>query len=180
MLTPQTPLNPIQGLVWRRIDDEWSHGGGDYGVRTTISFDPAKENGVVVLTNGENNDLVAAVADLVFEHVDSEWRAPELTVGREWMSWEPPGNALHYDVVRGDLHQLRGGLGDYALATEACIADDHPDTYLQIATQPESGEGHWFLVRRETVSGSETYDSQGPSQSSPRDPGILISGFDCP
>ena len=38
--------------------------------------------------------------------------------------WEDPELAWGYDVVRGDVDQLRAA-GGFGAATEECLADDH-------------------------------------------------------
>jgi len=64
MLSLQSPdLAPNQGLGWIRLVDEdgvvmVGHGGGEHGVLTMAWFCPEKAVGVIVLTNGDVNDLL--------------------------------------------------------------------------------------------------------------------------
>ncbi len=69
MLTSHYPsLSWAQGLGWRRDGNGWSHGGGDLGVSTLISFDRVDGYGVVVLTNGQNSGVTSYVVDLLYAH----------------------------------------------------------------------------------------------------------------
>lgn len=91
--------------------------------------------------------------------------------------WSSVPLATAYDVIRGDLLQLRVA-GDFAGSTQACIADDQPGTSTLDGANPASGAGYWFLVRAEGCS-SGSYDSGEPSQAAPRDAGVLASGNSC-
>ncbi len=103
-----------------------------------------------------------------------------LTVGRNTLSWGPPGAALHFDLVRGDLGALRAHAGDFAQAEVSCLASDVRGTSLSFTDEPRAGEGLWILARRVTVDGNQSYDSDGIAQAGSRDAGITASGSDCP
>ena len=100
----------------------------------------------------------------------------DLRVQPGLLSWCVPQPASAFDVVRGDLGVLRATGGDYAVATQECLAPAHGDAWLEYPPTPPPGTGVWFLVR--DVNG--TYDTGESSQSGTRDPEIAASGHDCP
>jgi CubicO group peptidase (beta-lactamase class C family) len=72
MLTRQSPLDRTQGLVWvsHSIDGRlvWGHDGADNGAGAHMWFDPARGEGVILMTNGIwNDDDGALLADLFQE-----------------------------------------------------------------------------------------------------------------
>jgi hypothetical protein len=73
--------------------------------------------------------------------------------GLEWASAAPSGGpASVHDVVRGPLDVLPvGGAG------ETCLASGSADTALLDGTDPNLGNGFWYLVRGRNVCGSGTY-----------------------
>jgi hypothetical protein len=95
------------------------------------------------------------------------------------LDWGPVAGAGWYEVVRGDLSDLRSGSGDFAAATGACAADDDDATTVVLVGDPAPGEGIWFAVRAVNCRGKGSYDSTGSGQVAPRDAGITASGNDC-
>jgi CubicO group peptidase (beta-lactamase class C family) len=70
MLRRQTPLDPAQGLAWvsQSVDGRtvWGHDGADNGAGANMWFDPSRDEGVILMTNGIWNDdskLLAALFD---------------------------------------------------------------------------------------------------------------------
>jgi len=75
ILTPQVPqINPNIGLIWFRSSsgnrDLWGHTGGDIGVRTLFSFCQDENTGVVILTNGENNNTNEQIEDVLYQYAE--------------------------------------------------------------------------------------------------------------
>ncbi|MBN4073124.1 serine hydrolase, partial [Crocinitomix catalasitica] len=76
MLTPQVPsLDPTQGLNWYTEQiflsgggtiDLWGHNGGESGVSTDVYMNPANDIGIVVLSNGEGDNLF--VVDELYDY----------------------------------------------------------------------------------------------------------------
>jgi hypothetical protein len=85
-----------------------------------------------------------------------------------------------YDLVRGGLGELRDSLGDFAAATNACLANDVSATTVANADTPAEGTGLWHLVRGVGRSGELTYQDLDPSQSGARDAEIDASASSCP
>lgn len=85
-----------------------------------------------------------------------------------------------YDVVTGDLGQLRSTAGDFSQATSGCLENDSLDTLSSDSSQPTTDMGFYYLVRAALTCGIGTYDSGATSQVGLRDTEIGRSGNDCP
>jgi spore coat protein A len=101
-----------------------------------------------------------------------------LTVQKTRLWWGTVPGATGYDVVRGNLSELRASGGDFSspLVTETCLANNQPGTFLEGAGTPGAG-GLWYLVRSQP---GGTYDTEDPSQVGVRDAEIGASGNGCP
>ena len=95
------------------------------------------------------------------------------------LSWDPVVRATGYDIVRGTLSTLKIA-GDFAAATDACVADDLAATSFPDAHVPEADDGDWFLVRGRSACGNGTYDDASASQAASRDAAIDASAGTCP
>ncbi len=82
-----------------------------------------------------------------------------------------------YDVVRGTLSNLDQG---YSQSVEECLADDLTSLSLDDQSDPQAGQGFWFLVRAVNCAGSGSYASGGIGEQGPRDSGIDSSLAACP
>jgi hypothetical protein len=102
--------------------------------------------------------------------------------GDTLLSWTASAAATGYDVVTGDLQELRGNGGNYATLTQAsCASNDQSSTsYSAAASNPPPGGARWFLVRPMNCGGSGSYDEGVPSQQGLRDPEIQTGGWACP
>jgi hypothetical protein len=102
--------------------------------------------------------------------------APTLTVGTDELTWTTASPAtVGYDVVQGDLGLLLE-TGDFGPAVDACLADDHEDTWLPYTQSPPLGQTSFFLVG-DVCTG--TFDAPA-GQLESRDPGIDASPHACP
>jgi hypothetical protein len=95
-------------------------------------------------------------------------RPDAVTLG---LRWKPVFGTLSYDVVRGDLATLRSTSGDFAAATDGCVAPAQVATAFDDPEPPPANGGFWYLVRPRSCSPG-TYGSGSP--------GIESSGRDCP
>ena len=91
------------------------------------------------------------------------------------LSWSLLAPASGYDVVRGDLQTLRGSGGDFTL----CLVEDQAAGMLAYATDPEPGQGFWFLVRGIDAGGAFTYDALRSGQVGTRDEEIDLAAGSC-
>lgn len=103
-----------------------------------------------------------------------------LTVTKDWIDWTPLAGVAAYDVVRGSAASLRATGGDFAVATEGCLADDVPGEPLHFTGVPPAGDALWLLVRGGGAGSALTYGDVAPGQVGPRDPGIAASAAPCP
>jgi hypothetical protein len=114
------------------------------------------------------------------------WAVPEgtaridLAVARDGLSWTATQGAIAYDVVRGDLDVLVASGGDFAAATQACVADEVDGTSVGYDENPGPGQGHWILVRGVSSEGPITYQALYSSQVGVRDEEIQASAAGCP
>ncbi len=103
-----------------------------------------------------------------------------LAVEKTQLWWGNVGAASSgYDVVKGDLTQLRTTAGDFAnvLVTETCVADDQAATLVDHSGDvPAAGAGYWYLLR---VQPGGDYESGGAFQIGTRTTEIGASGNDC-
>jgi len=144
---------------------------------------------------GENIGWIAFAAS--GEHpckIKTSWNcdpAPPAPSGSAWLtvgssgadtelSWGALAGATGYDVVAGSLSALRSSGGDYSLATDDCLANNHTATSLTVSDLLPAGGGLWFLVRSDNCGGAGTCDSGGVGQVDGRDAAIGSSGNDCP
>jgi CubicO group peptidase (beta-lactamase class C family) len=75
MLKRQTPLDRTQGLVWsnEKIGRRpvWGHDGSDNGAGAQMWFDPKKQEGVILMTNGDwDEDKAIALLKNLFNEAD--------------------------------------------------------------------------------------------------------------
>lgn len=112
--------------------------------------------------------------------VPDECEGLTLTLDRTDLLWTSLPGAIGYDVVQGDLTDLRSFTGDFGLATDACTVNNHAGTTQPHGADPTAGNGYWYLVRAVLGTGQLGYDTFAPGQVAPRDAGITASGLDCP
>jgi hypothetical protein len=103
-----------------------------------------------------------------------------LTVETDELRLVPAPGAIGYDVVHGDLQELRDGAGDFAFAVRGCLANDLAEGVLPYSIEVPPGAGSWFLARGVTVSTDMTYDPTADSEMLDRDAGIAGSPLACP
>jgi len=101
--------------------------------------------------------------------------------GELMLFWTPVDGATVYDVVSGDLIQLRNTAGDFSSSTASCLAYDENRTGLTVSgADPGLGQASWFLVRGVNCGGNGTYDSDPSMQPFSRDAGIAAASDGCP
>lgn len=182
-------------IVWGGTDDvAYFNTGGRYALGHSVDDDQdgfsecdgdcndgnaAVHPGAAEVCDGLDNDC-----DAVADNAPVPGGIPFLTVqpsGNETLlSWSSLSQATGYDVVRGDLSILISSGGDFASATQACLADDLGGTSLSVTDAPATDGGFWYLVRPVNCGGHGSYDSGGPAQVRPRDGGINSSTSSCP
>jgi hypothetical protein len=141
--------------------------------------DPAIHPGAAEVCDGLDNNC-----DGIVDNAPVPAGTPSMTVapsgGDTDLSWTPLAGATGYDVVRGDLGTLRSGGGDFAAATQACLANNTGATSLTVMDTAPVGGGLFYLVRGVNCGGAGTYDEGTASQVGSRDAGIAASSLACP
>jgi hypothetical protein len=95
------------------------------------------------------------------------------------LAWNSVSGATGYDVVRGTLSTLLAG-GNFTPATDACLGDNVPNTFVTDGHIPAVGDGDWILIRAANACGTGTYSDGSPTQSASPDAGIGASPNACP
>jgi hypothetical protein len=103
-----------------------------------------------------------------------------MSVDRTRLFWTTVNGADAYDILWGDLENLRSDGGDYTNAVGGCVVDNHPETEIPYAIEPPPGTGSWLLVRGATGTTTLTYNALTESQFEDRDVGIEASLASCP
>jgi spore coat protein A len=126
----------------------------------------------------------------LLEHEDHEmmrqfWTVDAVDIsmaGGGRITWLAQPGAVTYDVVRGDLIQLRASGGNFALGsvTLNCLDNDVVGLDTLDDSPVPAGGGFWYLIRSTDAIGDGTYDSGSSSQVDMRDDEILSSGNGCP
>jgi hypothetical protein len=96
------------------------------------------------------------------------------------LSWNAVPNATEYDVLFGNLQELRTAGGHYQFLSNAiCWANDFAGTSMVMPSGTPAG-GQWWLMRAVGCSGLGAFDEGVPSQVSTRDQEIGASQYACP
>ena len=74
------------------------------------------------------------------------------------LTWNAAAGATASQVLRGHLSGLPVGPG---AADEQCLVEDSELSTLTDSEIPVSGDGFWYLVRGENVSGAGPYGFEG-------------------
>jgi spore coat protein A len=195
-INPSTVTHPMHmHLVFFQVLDRVPIGGGapvppdpnEVGWKDTVRADPGMITRVIARFEDYSGKF--AYHCHILEHEDHEmmrqfWSVDGIgvTMSGTVLSWTAQPGALGYDVVRGDLGELRASGGNFALSTvtDRCMASFTGGTTMNDATPLAPGEGFWYLVRSNEGAGNATYDSGSPFQVDYRDDEIALSGNDCP
>ena len=102
--------------------------------------------------------------------------ARRLHVDRDGLLWDPEPRPASYDVVSGDLSELRASEGAFDLATRACLAAGLGQPALAFDVSPATGQAFWFLVRPD----GDTYDDEDAGQVGSANEEIGASLAACP
>jgi hypothetical protein len=156
--------------------DGWSPCAGDCN-----DANAAVGPGVPELCNGvdDNCDGLIDNAGPVPHGAPFLWEAREGDVMQ--LSWTAVSGATGYDVVKGDLGNLRGSAGNYTTSTASCVVNRVGVTAAQDLEIPAAGEAIWYLIRAvNACTGHGTYDEGVLSQEGSRDAKIDAAPAACP
>jgi hypothetical protein len=84
-------------------------------------------------------------------------------------AWNALADATGYDVLRGNLGELRASGGDFTQAPDACLGEDIPDTFIDDFDPVPSFDGFWYIVRPVNCGGNGSYESGAMTQDGLRD-----------
>ena len=176
-LLPSAPIGRLD-ISWLAINFE--------GQPFTSAELPLTPPDLDVLGGGHfeiEGECILCLGPAAFFRIEGTLKTLDVAVSvsliREQILWIGLDETSAYDVLWGDLTVLRNG-GDFSLAVDECLADNHDGSSLPFPMDPDPGEGYWILVRPVSSGENGTYDSGGLSQVAGRDDSILLSGLDCP
>lgn len=95
------------------------------------------------------------------------------------LAWGAAARASSFDVVRGSLGTLLASHGDFAAATDACLANNIAGATFDDPFVPAQGAGFFYLVRAAGCSNG-TFDDVSAGQEGTRDPGVTAAPATCP
>jgi len=90
------------------------------------------------------------------------------------------GAAVTFDPLQNDNGPLAASTLSIVIPPQHGAAGAVASISLAIASTPALGDGFWLLVRAVNGCGAGSYDSGGPAQATPRDPGMAASPGACP
>ncbi|HJQ99311.1 MAG TPA: putative metal-binding motif-containing protein, partial [Candidatus Polarisedimenticolaceae bacterium] len=96
------------------------------------------------------------------------------------LSWGAVAGATGYDIVAGDLTELRGSHGYQFLSQASCLQNDLSATTLTVNTPVTVGNAKWWVMRPLNCDGDGTFGSGSPKERPGRDQEIGASFYSCP
>jgi hypothetical protein len=131
--------------------------------------------------NGIDDDCNARIDDGIPHPTGVLTLTMAKSAGNVTMSWNAVPNAIQYDIISGDLQELRAAGGHYEFLNQAqCFANDAAGTSISTGSNPTAGRGQFWLMRAVGCTGLGSYDEGVPSQVSTRDQEIGSSLYACP
>jgi len=146
-----------------------------------LDSNPSALGATMETCNGIDDDCNARVDDGVPHPTGTLTVTMSKSLGNTTMSWNVVPNAVQYDIVSGDLGQLRSAGGDYQFLSQAqCSGNDISGTSMPTGANPTAGNGQFWLMRAVGCTGLGSYDEGVPSQVSARNADITAALYACP
>jgi PKD repeat protein len=125
----------------------------------------------LAVTNISGTDeMVSAVAICAHNGPPREVTGVRFLPDRTTFVWDLEPTANSYDLVKGDLGQLRSSRGDYVASQVGCLEDDGVDLQAMDIDQPLPGQGFYYLTRATNCAAQTgSYDTTGIGQVDTRD-----------
>jgi len=137
--------------------------------------------GATEICNGIDDDCNARIDDGVPHPTGALTMTMAKSLGNTTVSWNAVPNAIQYDILSGDLQELRAAGGHYTNLTQAhCFANDTAGTSMSTGANPTAGKGQFWLMRAVGCTGLGPYNEGVPSQVGSRDQEIGSSLYACP
>jgi CubicO group peptidase (beta-lactamase class C family) len=157
ILSPQLPFED-QGIIWYKDSfggrTFWRHDGSLPGVKTAISIFPETNNGVIVLTNGDNYIITNKVSDALFDYVEKPYvlsingpRNGKIGIIYDYEfsdCVDPDGDDMTYHVEWGDGGVDEGFVASGGAFTLSHTWDDKGDYVIKAKLIDDYGaESDW-------------------------------------
>ena len=144
-----------------------------------LDSNPSAVGTATEICNGIDDDCNARIDDGVPHPTGVLTMTMSKSAGNTTMSWNAVPNAIQYDVISGDLQELRTATGYQFLTQAQCFGNDVAGTSMFTGPNPTAGKGQFFLIRAVGCTGLGSYDEGVPSQHNTRDQ-IDASLYACP
>jgi len=146
-----------------------------------LDSNPSALGTTTEVCNGIDDDCNARIDDGVPHPTGPLTMTMAKSLGNTTVSWNAVPNAIQYDILSGDLQELRAAGGHYQFLTQAhCSANDVAGTSTSTGPNPTAGKGQFWLMRAVGCTGLGPYNEGVPSQVSARDQEIGSSLWACP
>jgi hypothetical protein len=146
-----------------------------------LDSNPSAQGTTTEICNGIDDDCNARIDDGVPHPTGTLTMTMAKSLGNTTVSWNAVPNATQYDIVSGDLQELRAAGGHYTNLTQAhCFANDTAGTSMSTGANPTAGKGQFWLMRAVGCTGFGSYNEGVPSQVSTRDQELGSSLYACP
>jgi hypothetical protein len=130
--------------------------------------------------NGIDDDCNARIDDGIPHPTGVLTVTMSKSAGNVTMSWNAVPNAIQYDIISGDLGELRAAGGYPFLSHAQCSGNDVSGTSMFTGPNPTAGNAQFWVMRAVGCTGLGSYDEGVPSQVSARDQEIGSSNYACP
>jgi len=146
-----------------------------------LDSNPSALGSTTEICNGIDDDCNGRIDDGVPHPTGVLTVTMAKSLGNTTMSWNAVPNAIQYDIISGDLGELRTAGGHYTNLTQSqCYSNDLAGTSTFTGSNPAPGNGQFFLMRAVGCTGIGPYDEGIPSQVRARDQELGASLYQCP
>jgi hypothetical protein len=146
-----------------------------------LDANPSALGGTTETCNGIDDDCNGRIDDGVPHPTGALTMTMAKSNGNVTMSWNAVPHAVQYDVISGDLQELRSASGHYQFLSQAhCSGNDVSGTSMFTGPNPTAGQGQFWLMRAVGCTGLGPYDEGVPSQVSTRGQEIGAALWACP
>jgi hypothetical protein len=146
-----------------------------------LDSNPSALGATTETCNGIDDDCNARIDDGVPHPTGVLTVTMSKSLGITTMSWNAVPNAIQYDIVSGDLGELRAAGGHYQFLSHAqCSGNDISGTSMTLPGNPTAGNAQFWVMRAVGCTGLGSYDEGVPSQVSARNAEITAAPYSCP
>lgn len=181
---PWSPSLPPYFLALRTSASQAAADGVPAGVDPAVGWDTPQISIDVSLAPGLSDCTVEIWAGGDVQLVDGPFRIGPIVglrfgPAKSRLAWSRAAGVAVYDVVKGELNQLRDVGGDFGASLDACLTEDGAAAESQDPANPLPGQSFFYVVRGQGCGPDGSYDEATGTQVAGRDPGIASSPHAC-